>query len=456
MMQPTSFAGNALQNPEILHPLQGQETMESTESSGSVQPIRWVPTVYFAEGLPFVAIAMVSSLMYKSMGISDTQIAFWTSLVMLPWTLKPFWGPLLEMFKTKKHFVVATEFLGGITFGLLALTLPLEGFFRYSLAFFAIIAFNGATHDIAADGVYINVLSDKLQAQYVGWQGAFYNIAKVFTQGALVYLAGQLEISIGVLHAWMIVMAVFGVTMAALSLYHAKFLPSGGAASQLKSVREAFTTFWDVVRKFFEKRFVLWGILFIILYRFAEGQAIKIVPLFFRAAREQGGLGLTTSEIGIVYGTFGAIAFVVGSILAGYFTAGRGLRKSLFILCCFFNIPFVVYAFLAVTMPTSLIVIGAAVVFEYFGYGFGYVGLTLFMMQQIAPGKYKMAHYAFATGIMSLGMMIPSMLSGLISDWLGYRNFFIWVMFATIPSFLMTWFVPFRTIEPDDAVKQAT
>jgi len=400
--------------------------------------------LYFAEGLPFVAIAMVSSLMYKSMGKSDAQIAFWTSLVMLPWTLKPIWGPLLEMFKTKKHFVVATEFLGGLTFGLVALTLPLDSFFRYTVALLAIIAFNGATHDIAADGIYINVLSEKLQAQYVGWQGAFYNIAKVFTQGALVYLAGQLEISIGILHAWMIVMGVFGAIMVGLSIYHASVLPSGGVATGVRSVREAFATFWDVVRTFFQKKYILWGILFIVLYRFAEGQAIKIVPLFFRAAREQGGLGLTTSEIGIVYGTFGAAAFVVGSILAGYFTAGRGLRKSLFILCCCFNLPFAVYAFLAITMPMNLYIIGTAVVFEYFGYGFGFVGLTLFMMQQIAPGKYKMAHYAFATGIMSLGMMIPSMLSGFISDWLGYRNFFLWVMIATIPSFVMTWLVPFR------------
>jgi PAT family beta-lactamase induction signal transducer AmpG len=422
----------------------------NTEESKQVYPARWVPTVYFAEGLPFVAIAMVSSLMYKNMGIADAQIAFWTSLVMLPWTLKPLWGPLLEMFKTKKHFVVATEFIGGVSFGLLALTLPLDGFFKYSLALFAIIAFNGATHDIAADGVYINVLSPTLQAKFVGWQGAAYNIAKVFTQGALVYLAGQLEISVGIVQAWMIVMGVFGCILVLLSLYHVRFLPSGGAASKVTSLGEGFTTLWDVVRTFFQKKYILWGILFIILYRFAEGQAIKIVPLFFKAAREHGGLGLSTSEIGIVYGTFGAAAFVVGSILAGYFIAGRGLRKSLFILCCFFNIPFAVYALLAITMPTSLWMIGTAVVFEYFGYGFGFVGLTLFMMQQIAPGKYKMAHYAFATGIMSLGMMIPSMLSGVISDWLGYKDFFIWVVFATIPSFLMTWLVPFRETEPEE------
>ena len=417
--------------------------------AGNPHPTRWVPTLYFAEGLPFVAIAMVSALMYKNMGIADARITFWTSLVMLPWTLKPLWGPVLEMFKTKKYFVVGTQFIGGVTFGLLALTLPLDGFFRYSLALFAIIAFNGATHDIAADGVYINVLSPKVQAQFVGWQGAAYNIAKVFTQGALVYLAGQLETSIGIVHAWMTVMGVFGAILILLSLYHARFLPSGGAATQVTTVRQGFATLWDVVRTFFRKKYIVWGILFIILYRFAEGQAIKIVPLFFKAAREQGGLGLTTSEIGIVYGTFGAAAFVIGSLLAGYFIAGRGLRRSLFILCCFFNIPFAVYAFLAITMPTDLRVIGGAVVCEYFGYGFGFTGLTLFMMQQIAPGRYRMAHYAFATGIMNLGMMIPSMLSGLISDWLGYRNFFIWVMVATIPSFVMTWLVPFRDTDSE-------
>lgn len=418
--------------------------MMSNNQGDSLSPGRWVPTLYFAEGLPFVAIAMVSALMYKNLGISDAKIAFWTSLVMLPWTLKPLWGPLLEMFKTKKHFVVGTQFLGGISFGLLAFALPLEGYFRYTLALFAIIAFNGATHDIAADGVYINVLSEKLQARFVGWQGAAYNIAKVFTQGLLVYIAGQLEITVGVVHAWMIVMGTFGVIMVLLSLYHVRYLPAGSVASGVRSVRDAFATFGDVVRTFFAKQHILWGIAFIVLYRFAEGQAIKIVPLFFKAARESGGLGLSTSEIGLVYGTFGAVAFVIGSLLAGYFTAGRGLRKSLFVLCCFFNIPFVVYAVLAAIQPVSLVAIGTAVVFEYFGYGFGFVGLTLFMMQQIAPGKYKMAHYAFATGLMSLGMMIPSMLSGFVSDWLGYRNFFLWVMVATIPSFLVAWLVPFR------------
>jgi PAT family beta-lactamase induction signal transducer AmpG len=421
----------------------------------ATHPVLWVPTLYFAEGLPFVVIATVSVLMYKSMGISDAQIAFFTTLVTWPWTLKPLWGPLLEMFKTKKYFVVATQFIGGITFGLVALTLPVDGFFQYSLALLMILAFNSATHDIAGDGVYINSLSEKEQAQYVGWQGACYNIGKIIAQGALVYVAGQLEIRVGVLHAWMIVMGLFGVIMILLSIWHVRFLPIGGASAHVTSLSETMRTFWDVVKTFFQKKNIWWGITFIILYRFAEGQAIKIVPLFFRATREAGGLGLTTSEIGIVYGTFGAAAFILGSILAGYFIAKRGLKKSIFVLCCFFNLPFAAYTFLALTQPTHLIIIGAAVVLEYFGYGFGFVGLILFMMQQIAPGKYKMAHYAFATAIMYLGFMLPSMVSGYISDFLGYKHFFVWVLFATLPSFLVTWLVPFRETDLTDTVQPA-
>lgn len=419
-----------------------------------LSPAFWVPTLYFAEGLPFVAVATVSVLMYKDMGLSDSQIAFFTTLIAWPWTLKPFWGPLLEMFKTKKYFVVATQFIGGVAFGLLALTLPLHGFFKYSLVLFAIIAFNSATHDIAADGLYINVLSEKLQAKFIGWQGAFYNIAKVFSQGALVYIAGRLELSAGVTHAWMMVMGIFGLVLLSLSLYHMKMLPAGNPAARVQNLKEAFSTFWDVVKTFFAKKNIWWGVAFIVLYRFAEGQAVKIVPLFLRSARTHGGLGLSTSEIGIIYGIFGAAAFVLGSILAGYFTAKRGLKKSLFILCCFFNIPFAVYAFLAITDPTSFFIISLAVVFEYFGYGFGFVGLILFMMQQIAPGKYKMAHYAFATALMNLGFMIPSMISGFLSDYLGYRNFFIWVIIATIPSFLITWLVPFTEHSDETSEKE--
>jgi len=428
-----------------------------------LSPAFWVPTLYTAEGLPFVIVNVVSVLMYKSFSlmlkskglpeIPDSQIALFTTLVAWPWMLKPLWGPFLEMFKTKKYFVIATQFFGGVCFGLLALTLNLPDFFKWSLALFAIIAFNFATHDIAADGVYINSLSQKDQARFIGWQGAFYNVGKILSQGAFVILAGYLEGTVGVVKAWMIVMVLFGVILVLLSLYHMKMLPTGGEAGQVKTAKEIADTFWDVVRTFFEKKYIWWGIIFLVLYRFAEGQAIKIFPLFMRAAKEQGGLGLSTEQIGLLYGIFPPFAFILGSVLSGYFTAKRGLKRSLFTLCAFFNVPFAAYAFLAITQPSSLLVIGGAVVLEYFGYGFGFVGLTLFMMQQIAPGKYKMAHYAFATALMALGYNIPSMLSGYISDFLGYRNFFIWVLIATVPSFLVTWFVPFRETEEDLATE---
>ncbi|WP_461642617.1 MFS transporter [Labilibaculum euxinus] len=415
-------------------------------------PATWIPTAYFAMGLPFVAIAQASVLMFKSFEISDSLIAFWTSLIMLPWTLKPLWSPILEMFKTKKHFVVATQLVTGFTFALVALALPLDSFFTYSIALLAVIAVSGATHDIAADGVYLSVLSGKEQAKYIGWQGASYNIAKILTAGAFVYLAGILEERFGVLHAWMAVMLTYSIIMISLALYHIKMLPSGGnASSEVASLNEGFKTLWDVIKTFFQKKHIGWFIAFIILYRFTEGFAIKIAPLFFKATIEDGGLGLSTSQIGLIYGVFGSAAFVLGSILAGYYISARGLKKSLFTLVCIFNVQFIIYALLAVYRPESIFLIGSAVVVEYFVYGFGFVGLMLFMMQQVAPGKYKMAHYAFATGIMNLGIMLPGMLSGFMSDWLGYKLFFICILVVIIPSLLAAKFVPFVHSEESEA-----
>ena len=414
-------------------------------------PIYWIPSTWFAMGLPFVALAAASSIMYKNMGISDSQIAFWTSLIMLPWTIKPLWGPFLEMFKTKKFFVYTTQMFTGCLFGLVALTLQTDHFFSLSIAVFAIIAFSGATHDTAADGVYLNELTPKLQAQYVGWQGAFYNVAKVLSGGALVYLAGELEKKYGIASAWMTVMFIYGIIMVLLGLYNMKMLPAGGAVAQVNSVKEGFDTLKDVIITFFQKKNIWYSLSFIVLYRFAEGQAIKITPLFFKAARADGGLGLDTSQIGILYGVFGAIAFVLGSIAAGYFVSNKGLnRKTLMMLCAFFNVPFIAYAFLAITVPENLYIIGSAVAIEYFGYGFGFVGLILFIMQNIAPGKYKMAHYAFGSGLMNLGFMIPSMISGFVSDFLGYKEFFIWVLISTIPAFIITWLVPLKKVEENE------
>ena len=427
--------------------------MEKTSKS----PITWVPSVYFAMGLPFVVLNMVSVLMFKGMGIRDGQITFWTSLIMMPWTLKFLWSPFLEMYKTKKFFVVLTQLVTGLGFLLVGLVLHLPWFFSLCIFLMAIIAFSGATHDIATDGVYMAELSKEEQASWIGWQGAFYNIAKIVASGGLVWVAGRLLKHFGgvegatkeVMHsaatnAWMIVMIAIGALMILLSLYHIKQLPSGkGTAVKTASAKETFERLVEVLKNFFTKKYIIYYIFFIILYRFGEGFVMKIVPLFLKAARSAGGLGLNEEQIGLYYGTFGAAAFVLGSVLAGYYISHFGLKRTLFSLCCIFNLPFVAYTFLSQVQPESGLLIGSMITLEYFGYGFGFAGLTLFMMQQIAPGKHQMAHYAFASGIMNLGVMLPGMVSGFISDAIGYKWFFVFTLIATIPAFLITYFVPF-------------
>ena len=436
--------------------------MEPNKTNGR-SPISWVPTLYFAMGMPFVVLNMVCVLMFKGLDVSDAQIALWTSIIMFPWTLKPLWSPLLEMYKTKKFFVIVTQIATGCIFGLIALALHLPDFFAVCIALLSVIALSGATHDVAADGVYMASLSKDDQARYIGWQGAFYNIAKIAATGGLVMLAGVLikhftgDVSTldaaaaavakrqGTVMAWTVIMAVIGVIMVLLGLYNAKFVPADrrDTSTERPGLKETMVELGNVFVDLFRKRHIIYYILFIILYRFAEGFVMKIVPLFLKADRANQGLGLSEEQIGLCYGTFGAAAFVIGSILAGYYVAHRGLQKSLFSLCCVFNLPFIAYTLLAIYQPESLWLIGGGIVLEYFGYGFGFVGLTLFMMQQIAPGKHQMAHYAFASGIMNLGVMLPGMLSGYVSDWLGYRDFFVFVLVCTIPSFLITWFVPF-------------
>lgn len=407
-------------------------------------PFKWVPTLYFAEGMPYMAAAMVLGLIYKDLGVNNARNALFTSLIMWPWSLKPIWSPLLEMFKTKKHFVIVTQFNAAIIFILIALSLSTNGFLLYSFILFIFLAFNSATHDIAADGIYINTLDDYNQAKFVGWQGAFYNVAKVFSQGALVWLAGFLAKSIGTLYSWMMVLILFALILCTLAIYHYFMLPSGGISQNVHSIKEAYNTFIDVVKSFFKKKYILWSISFVILFRTAEGQLVKIVPLFLKDMREVGGLGLNNEQIGLVYGIFGAVMFILGSVLGGYFIKNRGLKASLLTLAVVFNIPDLVYVILAFFQPSNLCVIIFLIMIEWFGYGFGFLGVILFMMQQIAPGKYKMAHYAIATAIMGIGFLIPSMISGYISEWLGYKYFFLWVMVATLPSFYVAWKVPFK------------
>lgn len=425
-----------------------------TESAPVRSPLSWVPTVYFAMGLPFIIVNMVSTLLFRGLGIDDARIALWTSLIILPWSLKPLWSPLMEMFRTKKFWVVSTQLVSGLGLALVALSLPLPNFFPYAVALMGVVAFSGATHDIATDGVYITELTKDQQAKFIGWQGAFYNIAKVFAMGGLVYLAGALKERVGIVEAWMIVMGMCGALLFLLGIYHIRMLPSGGeATAHAGSFGEAMRETGAIFRGFFRKRYIWIYVAFIVFYRFAEGLVIKIVPLFLNAPTADEGLGLSEQQIGLYYGTFGVIAFVVGSILGGYFISWLKLRRALFPLIVIFNVPFVVYALLAWMQPASAVLICGAIVFEYFSYGFGFVGLTLFIMQQVAPGPHRMAHYSFGSALANLGVMLPGMASGWLCDAIGYHRFFLWALLATVPIFLIAWRIPFA--HPDTGEERA-
>ncbi len=406
-------------------------------------PITWVPSVYFGMGLPYIALSTVSVLIFADLKVDKELITFWTSLLVLPWSLKPLFSFVMELFGTKRQYVFITEAIMSLMFGLVCFALPLPSFFSITIALFAVLGISGSIQDIAGDGIYMQELSAKEQSIYAGWQGGFYNLAKILANGGLVFLAGRLSKSYGVLTGWMVVIGICALIMIALSLYHMTMLPKESKRTSVNR-SEKIAELWEMISSFFTKKYIWLYLLFIFLYRLGEGLAVKIAPLFLKDTIELGGLGLSNEVYGLIYGTAGSIAFVLGSILSGYFVASIGLKRALFALVCIFNIPFAVYLLLAYFQPTSLLWIGTGIVFEYFSYGFGFVGITLFMMQQIAPGKYQMAHYAFANSLMNLSVMLPGMLSGKILHHIGgYQPFFVLVLVVTLPVILLSLRLPF-------------
>lgn len=406
-------------------------------------PLAWVPTLYLAQGLPFYAVALVSGLMFKSLGVANVQIAHWTGLLGLAWVFKALWSPFLELAHSKKRVIVTFQLLGGVALGGVALALQLPVWFGASIALLGVVALASSTHDIAADGLYIASLSAREQAAYVGWQGAFFNAAKFLSYGGLVMLAGYLEPRIGVHPAWSVIFTLFGVTLAGLALYHVWALP-GTLTVQTTSHREVAATLVDVIRTFFAKPGIWMAMLFIVLFRAGEGQIQTIGPLFLRDARAIGGLGLSTAEVGAVYGTAGTLAFLAGSIGGGYFTAKLGLRRAMVWLILAMNLPNLAFWYLSAVQPEALGVVAVALSAEMFGYGFGFVGVILFIMQVVATGKYQTAHYALGSGFMQLGLVLFKVISGDMQQALGYRHFFVWVVLAALPVLLLARFMKFE------------
>jgi PAT family beta-lactamase induction signal transducer AmpG len=414
----------------------------------------WVPSLYLAMGIPNVTVGAVSAIMYKNMGVSNTDIAIYTSQLYLPWVLKPLWAPLMEPFKTKRWWVLSMQFTMALVLGLIAFTLPIPSFFAASLAFFWIAGFASATQDIAADAVYMTTLSPAQQAKFVGIQGMCWNIGSVLSSGVLVWLTGQLHDNMGYdwAKSWMIVMGLIGGSMALLGVWHLKHLPEGEPSSlRGEGIGSGFKALAESWVSFFQKKEIWVMLVVTYFYRFGEGFIEKFGALFLLDARADGGLGLNNQAVGNIYGVVGTIGFILGALLGGFFAARRGLRRSFLFLAIALNVPHLTYFFLSYAMPESLTLIASVVTIEKFGFGFGSVGLMLYMMQQIAPGPFKMTHYAFATGVMGLTKWSTGWLSGHVYEWFqhNYLHFFGFVLLASVPPILLAWFAPFPILNDE-------
>ncbi len=421
-------------------------TTDSTAPARS--PITWVASLYFVQGMQFFVVMLIAGLMFKNMGVANDQIARWTGLLGLAWAFKPLWSPFLEMARSKKLIVVAMQFTGAAGLALMALALQLPMYFAASIAVFFVLAYASATHDIACDGLYMASLNDKQQAAYAGWQGAFFNASKFLTLGGLLVLAGHLETRFGVFNAWSAIFVLLAVVLAALASYNAWALPGTLNTDHADlTAASVLRTLLEVVKDFLQKPGIWLAILFIVLFRFAEGQVQTIGPLFLIETRDKGGLGLSTEQVGGIYGTVGTAAFLVGSILGGYFTSWLSLRRAMPVLIVAMAVPNAVFYYLASTLPTDVVHIGAAVAIEMFGYGFGFVGMILFIMQAVAPGRFQTAHYALGSGVMQLGFIISKTISGDIQISMGYERFFLWTIACGVPALVLMFFVKFPAPE---------
>ncbi|OGP99726.1 MAG: MFS transporter, partial [Deltaproteobacteria bacterium RBG_19FT_COMBO_46_12] len=394
----------------------------------SRNPWSWVPPLYVAEGIPYTMAMTVSVVLYKRLGISNTDIALYTSWLYLPWVIKPLWSPLVDLFGTKRYWILFMQLLIGASLACVAFTIPAGRFFQYTLAFFWLMAFSSATHDTAADGFYMLGLSEDFQSAYVGVRATFYRIAMISTQGGLVVFAGFLEGSGHTIPgAWSTAFFLAAGVFTGLFLYHYFILPypttdhPARRPASTSLSREFFHTFI----LFFRKKGLLSILAFLLFYRFAETQIVKIIAPFLLDPTSKGGLGLTTSEVGITYGTVGIISLLMGGLLGGYVIYRNGLKFWIWIMVCAMHLPDLVYVYLSQTTTDNIYLINLCVAVEQFGYGFGFTAYTMFMIM-VSEGKYKTVHYAIATGIMALGMMLPSMASGWLQEQLGYQNFFLW------------------------------
>lgn len=414
----------------------------------------WVPSLYLAEGIPYVAVMTLATILYDRMGVSHTDIAFYTAWLYLPWVVKPLWSPFVDILRTRRWWIVVMQFIIGAAMAGVAFTIPASFFFQATMAFFWLMAFSSATHDIAADGFYMLALSSHDQSFFVGIRSTFYRIAMIAGQGLLVMLAGSLEVYADVSVAWSLTFAAMAVLFLAFAAYHKWVLPHpviDRGSADAHTVNAVWREFVETFISFVRKPGIVVALVFMLTYRFAEAQLVKIASLFLLDDAASGGLSLTTKQVGFVYGTMGVVALTIGGILGGMAVARHGLRRWLWPMALAITLPNIVYLYMAMAQPASYVVINLCVAVEQFGYGFGFTAYMLYMIT-FSEGRHATAHYALCTAFMALGMMLPGMVAGWLADTLGYTRFFVWIMISCIPVFVI---LPFLRIPSDFGKKQS-
>ena len=412
-------------------------------------PWTWVPTLYFFEGLPYFIVNTISVIIFKDLGMDNGTLALLTSLIGLPWMIKPLWSPFVDIFRSKRWWIVTMQIIMAVTVALLALTLPSASPFTLTLILFVIAGFASATHDISADGYYMIGLDKHDQSVFVGIRNTFYRVSMVFGQGVLVVIAGLLEKRTGsVSLAWRLTLVISAVILALLSWYHSFILPKAEEErrTETRSAKSVLAEFGGAFSSFFTKKGAFLAIAFMLLFRLPEAFSVKMLYPFFSEPLTAGGLGLDKEAFGLVYGTAGVIALLAGGILGGLAISRFGLKKCLLPMALSLALPCAVYLYMALTQPASLWTIGACVVFDQFGYGFGFTAYTVYMMR-FAEGPLKTSHYAICTGFMALSMLLPGAVAGYLQQALGYRGFF-WLVMACCLATVAVTLAAGRRIEP--------
>ena len=408
------------------------------------QPWYWIPVLNFASGLPYAIIISVSVIMYKSLGISNEDIGIYTSLLYLPWVIKPLWSPFIDLYATKRKWFLAMQLVISIAFLIVGLTIPMSNFFVLSLAVFWVAAFASASNDVASDGFYMLALAKEQQSFFLGIRSTFYRLSMLTGNGIIVIIAGFLEEKYGdKTKAWSYTMVIVGLIMAIITIYNYFSTPKIESNTiENKTELTPKVSFGAVFATFFQKKQIGLVLAFILLFRLGESQLLKMLTPFLIDEKAVGGMGLTTEDVGIIYGTFGVLALVIGGILGGIAISKHGLGKWMLPMILMMHLPIIGFILLSHFHPTSIYYVYTTVICEQFGYGFGFAAFMMFLIY-VADGESKTSHYSIATGFMALGMMLPGMASGFIQDYLGYGNFFIWVFLATIPGLILSRFLIF-------------